>query len=337
VGSNRFVFSYQVKLSIFVLVKEEKINHHENDSDISQPSSIDKESQSISIKTDIVAITLLLFFFSLLGTAISLGYAYWNGIDLANINEVFEEQKPETTRHIFLVMAAIHQVFTFLLPCLFFWILFKRKTNPNFFQIQYAPAPKALIFSFLLLLLSMPLVQLSFWLNELLPLPEWAHSVEDDAAEMISGMLSVEDIGSLLFNLLVVALIPAVGEELFFRGIVQKKAVQYFKNPHFAIWLGAFFFSAFHFQLEGLFPRMVLGAVLGYLYYWTNNLWIPILLHLFNNASIVIGSYSGTEEMMASEALELTPLLGLMVLGALLVGGFLIRNKDRWIETNVVT
>lgn len=286
--------------------------------------------RSVSIKTDVIAITLLLFFFSFTGTALTLGYAHWNGISLTAINEVFDTVNPVDARRFFLVMATIHQVFTFLLPCLFFWILFKRKTDPDFFQLGHAPTTKSFIISFLLLILSMPLVQISFYLNGLLPLPEWAHSAEDTAADMINGLLAVDTISSLLLNLLVVSLIPAVGEELFFRGIVQKKLVQYFQNPHFAIWLGAFFFSAFHFQLEGLFPRMVLGGVLGYIYYWTHNLWITIMLHLFNNATIVVGAYIDREDISSAVSTDLSPTVIGMAIAGIFLGSILIRHREKW-------
>lgn len=63
------------------------------------------------------------------------------------------------------------------------------------------------------------------------------------------------------------------------------------KNPHVAIWIAAFIFSAIHFQFFGFVPRMLLGALFGYLYYWSGNLWIPMLAHFFNNGIQIVAMY----------------------------------------------
>ena len=90
---------------------------------------------------------------------------------------------------------------------------------------------------------------------------------------------------------IVVAIIPGIGEELVFRGFVQTELVRAFKNPHIGIWLAAAFFSAFHMQFFGFFPRLLIGAMLGYLYFWSGNLWIPVIGHFLNNGLQVIGLY----------------------------------------------
>lgn len=84
---------------------------------------------------------------------------------------------------------------------------------------------------------------------------------------------------------------PAVGEELVFRGLIQNQAHYLFKNIHLAIWLTALFFSFFHLQFYGLIPRLLLGALFGYLYYWSGTLWIPILAHFVNNGLALIMAY----------------------------------------------
>ena len=105
----------------------------------------------------------------------------------------------------------------------------------------------------------------------------------------------------LFFNLLVVALIPAVAEEMIFRGIVQQTLESWLKNPIYAVWVAAAVFSFIHFQFEGFLPRMVLGLVLGYLYYWTRNLWIPILAHFVNNGVQVVAAYFMPEQLESLE------------------------------------
>ena len=283
-------------------------------------------------KTEILAITLLIIVFSLTGTALSFLYAYLNDISLTNISEIFDGASTHDARQFFRVTAAIHQIFTFVLPCFFFWWIMKRKEAADFFRLSLFPLPKVLIFSFLFLVISLPLVGFSGWLNQLLPLPEWATNVEADTAKMISALLSVDSPLEWILNLLVIAAIPALGEELFFRGIVQTKLINYFKSPHLAIWMGALFFSVFHFQFEGLFPRILLGAVLGYLYYWSNNLWIPIILHFFNNAILVSAPYFAISDTVAVTDQQIGWEMIFAVLGAGFIGYFLIKNRNLFFD-----
>lgn len=85
------------------------------------------------------------------------------------------------------------------------------------------------------------------------------------------------------------ALCPAITEEFFFRGALQRLIGKWNPNPHFVIWNAAILFSAFHLQFYGFIPRMLLGAYLGYLLLWTRSIWIPIFAHFINNATAVIG------------------------------------------------
>ena len=102
-----------------------------------------------------------------------------------------------------------------------------------------------------------------------------------------------------IFTFLVVAIIPAFGEELVFRGLIQTELQRAVRNPHVAIWVTAILFSAFHLQFLGFVPRMKIGAFLGYLYFWSGNLWIPILGHFFNNGLQLIGLYLYQKEIIA--------------------------------------
>jgi uncharacterized protein len=79
---------------------------------------------------------------------------------------------------------------------------------------------------------------------------------------------------------------------MMFRGILQQQIGRLLKNEHVMVWLSAAIFSAIHFQFEGFFARMILGAILGYLFVWTRNLWIPMIVHLLNNSIQVIAIYA---------------------------------------------
>jgi membrane protease YdiL (CAAX protease family) len=75
----------------------------------------------------------------------------------------------------------------------------------------------------------------------------------------------------------------ALGEEIFFRGVLQSLFERYLGNSHAAIWIAAAIFSFIHFQFYGFFPRLLLGAFFGYLYVWFRTIWVPIVAHFFNN------------------------------------------------------
>ena len=168
-------------------------------------------------------------------------------------------------------------------------------------------------------------------LNEQITLPEWASMFEAQANDTLQSILKMDHLGIFILNFLLIALIPAIGEELIFRGILQKYLGKLIKSPIAGIWLAAIIFSAIHMQFEGFFPRMVLGAILGYLYYWTNNLWVPILAHLFNNGLQVAMVYFTDIDLSAVES-NTQIVTWWMVLGSILIlyfiYSFLIQQKE---------
>ncbi len=159
----------------------------------------------------------------------------------------------------------------------------------------------------------MPLVNITHQLNASLDLPDalqwledWIRRGENDANSILLRVLQMGSVGALLLNLLMIGVLPALGEELFFRGMVQKFASRAWANPHIAIIFTAFFFSFIHFQFFGFLPRMLLGIMFGYLYFWTNSLWYPIFAHLIYNGSQVIMAYQ-LQLQEGAEALSMDP------------------------------
>jgi len=148
---------------------------------------------------------------------------------------------------------------------------------------------------FALMLLGAPLLELIASLNQKMALPEflkgielWMKEKEEQAAELTKQLLTMKSFGDLSINLFMIAVIPAIGEELLFRGGLQSILARWFKNPHVAIWVTAIIFSAIHMQFFGFFPRMLLGALFGYLLLWGKNIWLPIFAHFMNNGTAVI-------------------------------------------------
>ncbi len=139
-----------------------------------------------------------------------------------------------------------------------------------------------------------PLIDvLSTW-NQGLQLPESLKSIEDwminteKAAEVTTNtLLNTDSWGGFAMNIIIIAIMAGIGEELMFRGVIQKILIGWTKNIHLGILYTAIIFSAIHFQFYGFVPRMILGMVLGYLYIWSKSLWVPVIAHAINNALTV--------------------------------------------------
>jgi membrane protease YdiL (CAAX protease family) len=111
----------------------------------------------------------------------------------------------------------------------------------------------------------------------------WARVQEDKMMVMTKLLTSFDSSAEFILGLVVIAVLPGIGEELVFRGLIQNELWRGSKNIHVAIWVSAFLFSAIHVQFFGFVPRLLLGALFGYLYYWSGNLLIPMVAHFFHN------------------------------------------------------
>lgn len=147
------------------------------------------------------------------------------------------------------------------------------------------------------MIVAIPFINLLTDLNKQIALPEalapvenWMKATEAQLEALTLSILNVHTIKDLIINLMLVAVLAGLGEELFFRGIIQKVLSEK-QNTFIAIWLAAFIFSTIHLQFYGFFPRLLLGAFFGYLLAWSNNLWLPILAHTLNNALGVVFYY----------------------------------------------
>lgn len=184
----------------------------------------------------------------------------------------------------------------FIVPALFFAKL--ESTN----WMEYLGLRKVtlmmLVFAVLIMLSSGPLLEWSLQLNKSMKLPaflkdieDWMRLKEQEMAVMTKMLLKMDSVPLLLVNLLMLAIIPAIGEEFIFRGCLQKIFVRWTGNRHAAIWVAAIIFSAIHFQFYGFIPRMLLGALFGYFLVWSGSIWIPVLAHFMNNSVAVITAY----------------------------------------------
>lgn len=179
-------------------------------------------------------------------------------------------------------------------PLIFLWMI---RDRGQLFSVRRTPAIYFILVAFLMLA-SLPLINLMAEMNERLQLPEglssiesWMKDKEESSKKVIEAFLNVTTLSGLAYNLLLMAIIPGVGEELMFRGVLQRLFEKWFGNHHVAILITAVLFSALHMQFYGFIPRMVLGILLGYLLVWSGSILIPMLAHFINNALAVIMYY----------------------------------------------
>ena len=137
----------------------------------------------------------------------------------------------------------------------------------------------------------LPVVALLSQWNQAIQLPEnmsglqnWMNEMDAQAESIMHTLTVRHDYATLAVNILVMALLPAVCEEFMFQGTIQQFLTKWSNKPHLAIWITALIFSIIHFQFSGFIPRLLLGAYLGYLFYWSRSLWLPVLAHFLHNA-----------------------------------------------------
>ena len=168
-------------------------------------------------------------------------------------------------------------------------LLYAYLTNFDFKFTKLSRQNTILVIAIMLLI--PPFIGLLLEWNMMIPAPEWLTQFDVQSEAIVEAFLQMGTIWDLFYTILVIAVVPAIGEELLFRGYLQQKLGNWLRNPHTAILITAFLFCAIHFHFQGMIPRFVLGVLLGYLFYWSNSLWLPILAHFVNNAQAVIFSY----------------------------------------------
>lgn len=196
----------------------------------------------------------------------------------------------------FKLFLAISSIGTFIAPALLLKVIERKRTH---YLDYYTPNPSWLVLlAIAIMLVSNPFLELTSTINKEMVLPDFLAKMEDwmqlkeiEMEKITESILSVSTIPGLLINLIVIAVIPAIGEELLFRGCLQPIFQRWTKNIHLAIWITAIIFSAIHVQFYGFIPRMLMGAAFGYMLYWGKSIWLPIIAHFINNATAVIYTF----------------------------------------------
>ena len=190
----------------------------------------------------------------------------------------------------------------FLLPSLMIAYL-GAKAPFSWLQLDKKADWKVFLWAVGIMLVALPAINMLAQWNQQMVLPsclsgleEWMKNKEAEAEWLTKQFMSATTVSALLVNLFLMAVLPAVSEEITFRGVLMKLfkvrgerlEVRGESIPHLAIWCSAILFSAIHMQFYGFVPRMLMGALFGYMLVWTGSLWVPILMHFTNNAMAVL-------------------------------------------------
>lgn len=223
--------------------------------------------------------------FSLISLAVGMAM-YGPGV-FVQLSDIIAGNEP--SKIIFIkIFQILSTIGTFIVPCYFLHLIERKRTR--YFDFTLPSPRRLLLLAAVIMFISMPILELSIIANLKMKLPSfltdletWMKTKELQMERLTNLLISSTTYSGLALNLLMIAVLPAIGEELLFRGVLQNIFTRWLKNPHMAIWVVAIIFSAIHVQFYGFLPRVLMGALFGYLYYWGKSIWLPILAHFVNN------------------------------------------------------
>ena len=214
------------------------------------------------------------------------------GIDLMTLSDPDKWDYADPSLLTFLRGMLVVQFFALYIIPVF---LFARFCDPK--PIQYlgltSAKPLYIILGVAALIIALPFVDWTGTINQnLIPetttIGKWMKASEESAAKQIGFMLKRNTVQDLFLNLVLVAVFAGIGEELLFRGVLQRLFIKLFKNPWAGILVTAFIFSAIHLQFYGFIPRFILGILLGLIYWYSGSLWPAIIAHFAYDAFAVV-------------------------------------------------
>jgi membrane protease YdiL (CAAX protease family) len=185
----------------------------------------------------------------------------------------------------------------FIIPPLLAALFFSSRPA-GYLKMDKASTLSVWVITFILMFISLPLISYTIMLNESMQLPAWMAGMEtwmketeEQAAQLTELFLADHSFQGYLLNLVMIAILPSIGEEFLFRGLFQQLFGEWFKNIHVAIIISSLLFGAMHMQFYGILPRTLLGIVLGYLCYYSGSIWVPVFAHFVNNAGALTISF----------------------------------------------
>jgi len=225
-------------------------------------------------------------------------------------------------------------IFLFILPVVLaacFW----SEQPADWLRINKTTNWKIVLGAILLMVVALPGSNLLAYLNQQISLPDslagieqWMKAQEDAAEQVLTILLADTHFSSFMMNFLVIAVLAAIGEEFCFRGALQGLM----NHTKTAIWITAIIFAAIHMQFYGFVPRMLMGALFGYMLIWTKNLWVPIAMHCTNNGVIAILYYIANLRQIDTKKMDAfgtedTLWVGILSLVLVIVGIYILRRS----------
>lgn len=242
----------------------------------------------------LTGVVLRLFGFVIVGALLSqVLLSIFIGINLTDSEQMMVEmQDGQDSKTVLLLMQALNAIFVyFALPLIYIYIF--QKDLKRIFSIRKEKLGIFMLLSFFIFLAALPFISQLIEFNKQIRLPERLSELQQEVfrmeehAEKVTQLIVFYDSWYEIIPILfVIAVLAGIGEELLFRGIIQNEITSILKNPHLAIWISAILFSFIHFQFQGFLPRMALGALFGYLYYWSGSLVVPMFIHFINNVFV---------------------------------------------------
>ncbi len=249
------------------------------------------------LRTPLISIllTLLIFFlgFQFIGPAIGavIGIPFYPGSESEYWKALENPLKNPDTKVTLLIMQACGAIIGLILMPYFLL----RRQGRKLSDLFETPHARPSIIVPVLVIVFMGVNAIAIHWNKDIQLPfgveEWARPLEEKLGELTFFITQYDSQVQMVLAFIVIAVLPALGEEIVFRGMIQNDFYRATRNAHLSIWVSAFLFSAIHLQFYGFFPRMFLGALFGYLYFWSGNLWMPVLAHFVNNGFTLISLY----------------------------------------------
>jgi len=250
---------------------------------------------------------------------------------IMNLTNLTDFSNPDTVR-ILKYFQVVQSFGLFIIPPIVVAYLFHGKIS-EYLHLNKAATFTTVFLVVILMFFATPFINFIGEINAQMHLPKWMSGIEewmkeseDKAAVLTEAFLKVNTLGGLFFNLFMIAVLPAIGEELLFRGVIQRIFTRMTKNHHWGIWISAILFSALHLQFYGFIPRMLLGVLFGYLLVWSGSLWLPVIAHFINNGVATIAMYLIDMEVIKPEIEVIGSTSGsyyIAIISLLVVGIFL--------------
>ncbi len=195
------------------------------------------------------------------------------------------------------IVQLISQIFIFIIPALLFaYLAFPRPLQ--YLKTNTKLQPKYILWGIFIMICSLPLINLLEYFNKMIPITDGMRELEETAALVTTAFLKTSNPIDIILNVVIFVLAAAIGEELFFRGVLQNILISnpLKKYPFTAIAIIAVLFSLFHGEMSGFIPRFYAGFLLGAAYYFSNTIWVPIIMHAVNNGMALLMFYVSKTE-----------------------------------------